>query len=469
MIYLIQDCYKNDNGEYVDILKIGYSDKPFKQSRNSQYKTHNYGYKLIGEREGDTRFEHYLHEKYKDFRLSPDTEWFLYDQSIVDEFFTIDENEVNIILTKEQYVFQVREYLLSTITKPTELYSKYAIGLIEALSKEPRYDIEEKAIYEDRIYNTFEFVYSLVSEEIEIDCVYSNKFFNDIPEKIDSDWLVENPWKNRAELYFKVNTVEKTQEEFNNYLEKKLARTNDLLNLYNRAEGSEKHSYTIVCRDRAQSKKYKDDFVAVSKHSGADMKPVKNTLVIISEMRAFEIQQYDYKERFTVFNSISDQGINVEDINSTLDRFFSFKSSSDKLKYLCSLPESTIRTCLPHLPDEYINYMNVLGIDRIRANGYNISDVRKEYKAAVGNKDIDIKSAILAEFNVGDKLPKSEVKNRLKDLYLREGYSKTARAIDLGDYFIIKNCKIPKPDGGRDNGYEIVSIKEETITDLTQP
>lgn len=154
-----------------------------------------------------------------------------------------------------------------------------------------------------------------------------------------------------------------------------------------------------------------------------------------------------------------------EEINTILDRFFSFKSSSDKLRYLCSLSESTIKTCLPHLPDEYINYINVIGIGRIRANGYNISDVRKEYKEAIGNKDIDIKSAILTEFKVGDRLPKSEVKDRLKNLYLREGYSKTARAIDLGDYFIIKNCKIPKPDGGRDNGYEIISIKDETINE----
>lgn len=29
MIYLLQDCYKDINNEYHDVLKIGYSNKPF--------------------------------------------------------------------------------------------------------------------------------------------------------------------------------------------------------------------------------------------------------------------------------------------------------------------------------------------------------------------------------------------------------------------------------------------------------
>jgi hypothetical protein len=67
---------------------------------------------------------------------------------------------------------------------------------------------------------------------------------------------------------------------------------------------------------------------------------------------------------------------------------------------------------------------------------------------------------MLTNFSIGDKIPKSEVKNKLKSLYDSIGYSKTPKGTDLGDYFIIKNCKISKPDGTRDNGYEILAIKE---------
>lgn len=148
-----------------------------------------------------------------------------------------------------------------------------------------------------------------------------------------------------------------------------------------------------------------------------------------------------------------------EDINLKLNEFYSLKSATAKLRFLCSLDESTALSCLPHLPEEYVNYYTVLGIERIKANGYNITDVKKEYEGIIGNQEVDIRSAILMEFSVGEKVSKNNVKEKLKKLYKNLGYSKTPRAVDLGEYFIIKNCKIPRPDGTRDNGYEILSIK----------
>ena len=49
MIYLIQDCYEDLEGNFQRVLKIGYSSKPFKESRKSKYDTHNFGYKLLSE------------------------------------------------------------------------------------------------------------------------------------------------------------------------------------------------------------------------------------------------------------------------------------------------------------------------------------------------------------------------------------------------------------------------------------
>ena len=62
MIYLLQDCYKDDNGEYKDILKIGYSKNSFTENRENQYNTHNFGYKFLGEKEGSIELENYLHK-----------------------------------------------------------------------------------------------------------------------------------------------------------------------------------------------------------------------------------------------------------------------------------------------------------------------------------------------------------------------------------------------------------------------
>ena len=182
---------------------------------------------------------------------------------------------------------------------------------------------------------------------------------------------------------------------------------------------------------------------------------------MISEMRAFEIQQYDYKDRFSVFNLISDKVSDIEDINLRLNEFYSYTSGIDRLKFLCSLPETVILSCLPHLPEEYINYYTVLGIERIKANGYNISDIRKEYESTLGNQEINIRDHIIPAFIVGEIYSKAEVKKKLGEIYTSTGYSKTPRAVDLGEYFVIKNCMITnKETGKRDNCYQILKIKE---------
>jgi hypothetical protein len=85
--------------------------------------------------------------------------------------------------------------------------------------------------------------------------------------------------------------------------------------------------------------------------------------------------------------------------------------------------------------------------------------MKKEYEKIIGNQGIDVSSAIVKEFSIGEKISKGLAKDRLKKVYSSVGYSKTPKAVDLGDYFIIKNCKIPKSDGTRDNGYEIIDIK----------
>lgn len=177
-------------------------------------------------------------------------------------------------------------------------------------------------------------------------------------------------------------------------------------------------------------------------------------LLNYSDLQTYIQLNYPLVELDKIINSVED------DIIYHLNQFYEISSGTERLKFLCSLQESTLLSCLPHLPNEYINYFTVLGVERIRANGYNISDVRREYEGTLGNQKIDVKSSIIKNFKVGSRITKSSVKEQLKNLYDKLGYSKTPKAVDLGDYFIIKNCKIPRPDGKRDDGYEILAIKE---------
>lgn len=89
MLYLLLDFIVDDElGNSEKILKIGYSEKRFCESRKREYDTHNYGYRLIQEIEGTKEDEKSLHKRFKHLLLPRSREWFRYSDDIVEEFYT---------------------------------------------------------------------------------------------------------------------------------------------------------------------------------------------------------------------------------------------------------------------------------------------------------------------------------------------------------------------------------------------
>ena len=301
---------------------------------------------------------------------------------------------------------------------------------------------------------------SFIFSDANIDCL-SVDISLDLPQILGRQRLDENPWKNCAEFYYKLNTQEKTQEEFDKYLDEKIKKTNSLLNIYRITTNSEdRHNLVENYQFSAKKRKYKKDYVAVNEHMGSDLVPIFNKLVMISEQRAFEIQQTDYADRFSMFNALEKQ-VETEDMNEYINTFYSFSNPTEKYKYLCSLSESVVLVILSHLPSSFQNYYTVLGPNRIRALGYNVTKIREDYEAVLGNQEIDIKSVIINEFLIGGRYTKTYIKEKLSSIYSSLGYSKTPKATDLEDYFEVSVCRIPnKETGKRDSGYQIIKIKE---------
>ena len=105
----------------------------------------------------------------------------------------------------------------------------------------------------------------------------------DLPQILGRQRLNENPWKNRAEFYYKASKDKKSQEKFNEYLQAKVKKTQNLLQSYNETSTLDaKHDLAETYQDLAKSFNYKNNYVAVDKHSGEDIFPVFNKLVMIS-------------------------------------------------------------------------------------------------------------------------------------------------------------------------------------------
>jgi len=270
----------------------------------------------------------------------------------------------------------------------------------------------------------------------------------DLPQILGRQRLNENPWKNKATIYAKViskkNKVDKSV--FDRILKTKFEATQNLLSIYEKGDMKEKEILAIKYEKDAKNSSYKDDYVAVNRHGGTNLFPKFNNLVMISEQRAFDIQQVDYKDRFSVFNRIEDNGSrlnNKVDIDSILFEFSSQKNQMEKMKFLCQLdlPESVLTIILDRVPEYYKRFYVVLGPERCRALGYCYTKMNRDCAILSFNKS-DLIDRIFSTFSVGDKYSNQYVKETLGNIYNELGYAKTPKASDLEEYFEVKAGKL---------------------------
>ena len=275
----------------------------------------------------------------------------------------------------------------------------------------------------------------------------------DLPQIMGRQRLNINPWKNRAELYFRaINKISGlTQEEFDEYIGKKVDNTNRLLNTVNAAATDSENSdgYQLLAEKIKVATKlqhYQTDYAAVNEHGGRGMKVVFNNLVLISEKRAFDIQQLDYRDRFTVFNRIQESGINISSFQHITDVVASFnniKTTEDKFRYLCEggLSMEEVSYILDQAPAKYKKSYEILGPEKLRSIRYNPTDIKKAIEVALFDVGRVI-PRIKEYFIVGNRYSSSEIKTVLSDLYMSEGYKGSVNAQTIKDYFEVKDWKL---------------------------
>lgn len=288
----------------------------------------------------------------------------------------------------------------------------------------------------------------------------------DLPQILGRQRLDENPWKNRAEFYYKsVNDYKKKSlEEFKKEIKDKENSTSDLLSAYDTAkDNSVRLTLAKYYKQTAKAFNYKNDYVAVNEHKGKMPVPVENELVKYSEIRAFQIQQLDYADRFTIINrvnSISPE-FNSEKFKNFFDNYKKLTKVADKLKLIVNSDfiEKELDYVLGQVELTISNYIIELGIDGIKACGYNVHDMNKE--TGIKRFDIDpIKVKVQTRLKEGDKISLIKVKSILENIYKEENYDKSPKASDLENYFEVKTCKFVEvqEDGTKKsvNGYKLV-------------
>lgn len=312
---------------------------------------------------------------------------------------------------------------------------------------------------------------SFIFSDSNLDCL-SVDISLDLPQILGRQRLLENPWKNEATFFYKTTADYrgKSKEDFDKRILEKTRETENLLIAWNDASSGEiKESLSKKYLAGINSDHYKSDYVAVNKielvnESGAKsfmLMPVKNNLVLVSEKRAFDIQQRDYSDRFSVFTSIENQISGAIESSEKLREFFAiyekYTKVSDKLKYLCEYQDKDlIDLVLRQLSDsDKVKEMyTVIGPERCKADGYNITDLNKSLGVVSFSPEILCK-AIYFQFHEGDRYSLKDIKSLLTQIYSTISFKKTPKASDLESFFEIKIVNM-KVEGKRVKGYELI-------------
>jgi len=289
----------------------------------------------------------------------------------------------------------------------------------------------------------------------------------DLPQILGRQRLDCNPWKNRAEMYVKTisdGNIE-TQEQLDDRIDRKTKESNDLISAWKDAKSEVKHSLAKTYLYTAKTANYKDNYVSVSVHNGKDLVPVFNNYVKIAEKRAWHLRQKNYYDDITVFNSLSEHNdVRTTFIDEEIYKIKSYKTFPEQMKYIyeSNYPDDVADAVLKRLPMEYGNFYRSVSPEEAKRLSYRKGALGKRYTRTVNNQSISedrIAAEVYSKFSVGKRYSKYDIKKVLEDIYTSLGYNKTAKAVDLENYFELKRCAISAGDK-RVEGFEIIKKRD---------
>ena len=299
----------------------------------------------------------------------------------------------------------------------------------------------------------------------------------DLPQILGRQRLLENPWKNNAVFYYRstANYREMKAEDFQKIIESKRKSTESLLRVYS-STFMENDKFELAKRYKtlALSQNYKDDYVSVNKiiteNGNIILKPVPNNLVLVNEIRAFRIQQIDYKDRFTVFstvhNTLTRDDIVNQEVSEFLGIYIGLTTIYDKLKLLCEygLSQDAIQIVLGQVndSDEIKSYYTTLGPVKLKSLSYNSTKIKRALGIVTFSQDV-LETSIYREFKVGDIWILSSIKQKLEEIYNDINYDKIAKAIDLLNYFEVQETMVRREVDGVKKRVKVYKILKRKV------
>ena len=280
----------------------------------------------------------------------------------------------------------------------------------------------------------------------------------DLPQIIGRQRLESNPFRYDVTLFYKTIEVLDDIKKFQEKINSKITSTKDLIDTISLVTDSQRKALLIDrLVDSNITNRYSKDYLGFVNGSEARF----NKLVYFSDLRSWKIQQMNFKDGYTLFNTLNEEGYQVldkrideNDYTNFYKSFTKTRSFEVRMKEYCNMVNKVGIDCIKlfsFIPIEYHNIYNNLGEERIKSLKYRKGDIEGHIK--IKKKESIIYEMLKKKFKIGDRYSMTFIKDTLKSIYNSLDLDITAKATDIKKFFDIRRVKL----SGNVAGFEICS------------
>ena len=283
----------------------------------------------------------------------------------------------------------------------------------------------------------------------------------DIPQILGRQRLDINPFRHDAVIYYKTKPNCLSEQEFRLQQKAMELETEQFINGFNNAPDSMKERLIKLVRDRADDKKFIDDYVDVLQVNGRQTLGI-NTLVQMAMWNKWHQRSHYYNNSCQLTTSIQSaitKNVKQNEVKNFEQQYYS-ASDKDRLKVYsdfrntCSSHYAIILQN-PFIDIHYHDWYDKLGYDELARLNFDEQKVEQEYDYHCNHGPIIQKCR--ETFTVGNFYTKPEVKNILQQIYDGLGLvGKKAKATELEGYMNVRERMVTDSTGNRKEGYLIL-------------
>lgn len=283
----------------------------------------------------------------------------------------------------------------------------------------------------------------------------------DIPQILGRQRLDINPFRHDATVYYKTKPGCLSQDEFRAQQQMMEQESEKFIDDFNNASPAMKERLIKLVRDKADDKKFVDDYVDVFQVNGQATLGI-NHLVQVAKWNQWHQRSHYYTNSCQLTASIrSAVKMNVKpQAVKDFEAWYYSAPEKDRLKGYSDFRNANpqfdgLLLQNPFIDQRYHEWYGVLGYDTLAGLDFDTAKVEAEYANLCSQAPI--MQECQREFSIGSLYTKPEVKQTLQHIYNSLGLvGKTAKATDITQYLNVRERMITNSDGKRIEVYEIM-------------